>query len=438
MSNTAVRVLNFVVPVAAKMRPPAAKILSCSLVSAILIVSASALAQEPPEGAPDPLGPVEPQAPVTTPEPLEGTTEAAGERTEGSTSLTAADPDAYTEPEGEPEEEDDLELTVGGGVVLYYYQPLEGDKDNFFEIFEAKLNLDATFDIFGLHIAPRFRDTPERGFFPGTTWVEEAYASAKLGPTTLKVGKVYRQFGRFWDNSFYGNAQEYDGLKLDPNHGISLEGVLAAEQPLGMTFFAQFFIIDGTTNYALPTRDTHTIPGAHRRNQIVGRVEPFLELSELVTLKLGLSGEYFEADLPAPVGEQDVGRLAVDATVIVGGLTVWGEFTRQFGRHVTEFPFPGVPAMGAMAAVPGRSSDENNYLMVGGEYTYDRFTLRYNFNQGDYAEVDYKETRHVPGLSIELHKHLSVLLEYALAHAHLAGDSTLLDSSINVTIFGKI
>jgi hypothetical protein len=205
-----------------------------------------------------------------------------------------------------------------------------------------------------------------------------------------------------------------------------------------MTFFAQFFIIDGTTNYALPTRDTHSIPGAHRRNQIVGRVEPFLELSELVTLKLGLSGEYFEADLPAPVGKQDVGRLAVDATVIVGGLTVWGEFTRQLGRHVTDFPFAGVPAMGATAAVPGRSSDENNYIMVGGEYTYDRFTLRYNFNQGDYTEVDYKETRHVPGLSIELHKHLSVLFEYALAHAHLAGDSTLLDSSINVTIFGKI
>jgi hypothetical protein len=374
---------------------------------------------------------------VTTAEPLQGTTEATAEPTEGSTPLTAADPDDYDQ-EKTPPADDDFELTVGGGLVLYYYQPLKGDKDNFFEIFEAKLNLDATFDIFGLHVAPRFRDTPERGFFPGTTWVEEAYASARLGPTTLKVGKVYRQFGRFWDNSFYGNAQEYDGLKLDPNHGISLEGVLAPEEPLGMTFFAQYFVIDGTTNYALPTRDTHTIPGAHRRNQLVGRVEPFLELSDLTTLKLGLSAEYFEADLPAPVGEQDVGRLAVDATVIVGGLTVWGEFTRQFGRHVTDFPFAGMAAMGTTAAVPGRSSDENNYIMVGGEYTYDRFTLRYNFNQGDYAEVDYKETRHVPGLSVALHEHLSVLLEYALAHAHVAGSSTLLDSSINVTIHGKI
>jgi hypothetical protein len=204
---------------------------------------------------------------------------------------------------------------------------------------------------------------------------------------------------------------------------------------MGLTFFAQYFVIDGTTNYALSPRDTHTIPGAHRRNQFVGRVEPFLKLDDVATVKLGLSGEFFEADLPEPVGEQDVQRAAIDATFIMGGLTAWGEFTRQWGRHVTDFPFAGDPATGT----PGRSSDENDYIMVGGEYTLDRYTLRYNFNQGDYREVGYKETRHVPGFAVALDKdHLTVLFEWAYEHSHMDGNATLLNNNLVVTIHGKI
>jgi hypothetical protein len=376
---------------------------------------------------------------VTTPDPL-GQPPSPSGVTEGSTTLTAPDPEAYAEPEERVEEQpDELRLTIGGGLVLYYYQPLEGDAKNFFEIFEVKLNLDAEFDIFGMHLAPRFRDTRERGFFPGTTWVEEAYVSANLDPVVLKVGKVYRQFGRFWDNSFYGMAQEYDGLKLDPNHGLSLEGVLGKEERMGLVFFAQYFIIDGTTNYALPGRDTHSIPGAHRRNQIVGRVEPFIKLGEMTTLKLGLSGEYFQADLPAPTGKQDVGRFAIDATAIIENLTLWAEFARQMGRHVTDFPFPGMAETMTMEAVPGRSSDENNYLLLGGEYTFlERFTIRYSFHQGDYTEVDYIENRHEPGFQVRFNEHLMVLLEWVYAQSFVGDESGVIDHSINVTIHGKI
>jgi hypothetical protein len=347
-------------------------------------------------------------------------------------------PDAVEEAV-KPGATDAFEAEVGGGLILYYYQPLEGDGDNFFEIFEARLRLDARFDIYRLHITPRFRNTKERAFFPGISWVEEAYAAAQLGPVEIKVGKVYRQFGRFWDNSFYGNAQEYDGLKLDPNHGVSIEGALGAEESFGLAFFAQYFIVDGTTNYSLPDRDTVSIPGARRRNQLVGRVEPFLKLSEQTTIKLGVSGEYFQAaDLPG-FGTEDVARLGVDATFAYSGLTLWAEYIAQLGRHVVGFPYASIPADGSEPAVPGRSSDEVHYLMLGGELELGRFTLRYNFNSGDYTEVDYAETRHVPGVQVSLEEHLFVLLEWAYAQKHEGdADSEVLDNSLNLTIHGKI
>jgi hypothetical protein len=337
---------------------------------------------------------------------------------------------------------DDFHLSVGGGMILYYYQPLTSPpgttKKNFFEVFEAKIRLDAEFKQFGLHIVPILRDTKERGFFPGTAWVQEAYAFAKLGAVTIKAGKVWGQFGRFWDNSFYGNAQEFDGLKLDPNHGVSIEGLLGAEQRMGLQFYAQYFIIDGTTNYSLPGRDTMSIPDAHRRNQLIGRVEPFMKLGEITTLKLGLSGAYFQADLPEPTGKQNVSRFALDATLIVGGFTGWAEFTKQFGRQVTDFPFPAVTDAAGNVVTPGRSADRIDYMMFGGEYTFDRLTFRFNFNQGNYRTVDYRETRYVPGIALSLDEHLFVLLEWALAHTHTGSNTTLLDNSLNLTIHGKV
>lgn len=324
-------------------------------------------------------------------------------------------------------------------MILYYYQPLKGsfggvDAKNNFEVFEAKLRVDAEFGRYGVHILPIIRDTKERGFFPGEAWIQETYAYAKFEPVTIKVGKVFAQFGRFWDNSFYGNAQEYDGLKLDPNHGISIEGDVGKGQRMGLQFFAQYFIIDGVTNYSLPGRDTIGVKDAdgnagRRRNYLVGRVEPFMKVGELTTLKLGLSGGYFQADIPG-FDKQPVGRLAVDGTVMVENFTAWAEYTHQFGNSLETSPFAGTDMN-----TPYQKAD---WAMIGGEYTYGRFTVRYNFNMGSYLGINYKETRHVPGIAVALDEHLFVLLEYVLATRFNSGTSTPLDSSLNLTIHGKV
>jgi len=331
---------------------------------------------------------------------------------------------------------DELEVDIGGGLILLYVQPLRKGYDNLYEVFEGRLRLDARYGRFLVHVTPRFRNTKERDFFPGISWVEEGYIGVEFGPAIVKTGKVYRQFGRFWDNSFIGNLQ-YDGLKLDMNHGISLEGILGKKERAGLGFALQYFIIDGTTNYSLPGRDTVAIPGARRRNQIVGRVEPFYQLTDTINVKLGLSGEYFEAHLPDPTGKQDVTRFAVDTTLTAGGFSFWAEYTKQLGRHVTAFPILPTPAVGAVPARPGRSSDNNNYYLVGGEYTYSLLTARFNFSLSDYTEVDVKELRYVPGLSVTLNAHFMALLEYQRVKSQLPGRDRLDDSSLYVTLHAK-
>jgi len=422
----------------------------CAVFSVVATVGslATAQAQATKPSAPRPESPVEssdPQLAPTSDAPVPDQPVVGADQESGITAKEAAPATGYApQSGGRPQASDGalpdkLELDIGGGLILLAVQPLQEGKrtKNNFEIFEARLRIDAKYGRFRVHITPRFRNTKERDFFPGISWVEEAYIGAVIGDAMIKVGKVYRQFGRFWDNSFMGNVQEYDGLKLDMNHGISVEGIYHEKERFGVGYSAQFFLVDGTTNYSLPGRDTLSIPGARRRNQLVGRVEPFYLLDDRITLKAGLSAEYFQADLPAPTGKQDVGRIALDATFAFHDLTVWAEYTRQIGRHVLDFPFPGIPATDDDPAVPGRSSAHVNYVLVGGEYMYGMFTARYNFSVGQYTDVDANETRHVPGISVTPNQHLMALLEYNRVKQKLGNDKVLVDSGLYLTLHAK-
>jgi hypothetical protein len=228
-----------------------------------------------------------------------------------------------------------------------------------------------------LHLEPRFRDSPLRTQTTtvngasvltyaqnNQAWLQEAYAQLDIDPiqTQLKVGKVYSHLGYFWDGSFYGNVQVYDGLKLDPDYGASLEGdVGKSDQIFSLGWWAQYFVVDGTTNVSIPPRDTISI--GRRRNQAIARLEPRLNIGP-VNVALGVSGEFLQADLPAPVGLQNVWRGALDATITFKGLKILGELQHQIGRHVMSFPLPFDAATGT----PG-SSKSIDYAQVGGDYT---------------------------------------------------------------------
>lgn len=317
-------------------------------------------------------------------------------------------------------------VKIGGGAIVYYYQPLEEGRGNV-GVFFANLLLDAQWDAFGLHIEPRFRDTKLRPFFEGPVWLQEAYASASLAPITVKVGKVYkRSGGLFWDNSFFGNVQVYDGLKLDPNYGVSVEGSVGGD--FGLDFAAQYFVVDGSTNVSLQGRDTISIAGARRRHTKAAKFEPRVKLSEAGELRLGGSFEHFVADIPD--AHDRVLRAGADVRLTyhlgdAGSFGVWGEFLHQSGRHVIDHPAAGV------------ASENTDYFLVGGQYSFWKLTARYNVSHAKYESVDIDETLQVPGLGIAVNEHLTVLGELAHWRQFTPQGKVRYNDSLNITLSGR-
>lgn len=345
-----------------------------------------------------------------------------------STETTVAAPEEQpssesTEPPAPPPQKS---LEIGGGAILYYYQPTREGRGNV-GVFFANLLLDGKWENFGFHVEPRFRDTKLRPFFDGPAWLQEAYASVNFSPVTLKVGKTYkRSGGLFWDNSFFGNVQVYDGLKLDPNYGVSLEGSIG--KTLGLDFAAQYFIVDGLTNVSLQGRDTFSTPGARRRHTKALKVEPWFAFNEHGQLRLGGSFEHFVADIPG--AHDKVVRAGGDLAFKydfsgAGAVGVWGEYVHQTGKHVVDHP------------AEGTASNNTHYFLAGAQYTFWKLTARYNISHANYDSVNVKETLQVPGLGIAVHEHLTLLGELARWRQYTPTGKIPYNDSLNITLAGR-
>jgi hypothetical protein len=360
-------------------------------------------------------------------------------------------------------------IKVGGHFILSYFHPFGMEKEAreqfrpepkpYLDVLRASIFMDSKISRFGVHMEFRMRDKQFRDFYDGTAWMEEAYGSFDLipaesewGPAVLKWGKAYSQFGRFWDDSMVGNIPMRDGLKLDPNYGLSLEGTVGARKMVGAKYYGQYFIIDGGTNSSLDGgRDTigndaplsgHPKSRARRRNMFVGRIEPFIAWNPLSNVKLGGSIANFTADFGPTKDQENVTRYGGDLTAMVGWapgshVAAWAEYTVQNGRHTHNFPFGfSGPIMNdpygrpdRAASSPGRSSDNVHYIHVGGRIAIKNIMLRYNMSQGEYRDVKFgypssvpegiipsvtvRERQHVPGILIPFTQQLFLMFEYS-------------------------
>jgi len=355
-------------------------------------------------------------------------------------------------------------VKVGGGMILLYsnnydpsYDQQGNKKKNYFDAWRASIVLDSKLDRYGMHIEFRARDRGLR-WMPTSAWLEECYASVDIikpgtdwGPMNLKIGKTYAMFGRVWDNSFYGSMAFRDGLKLDPNWGLSLEGALNATQPWGARYFAQYFMLDGQTSTAAINRDTisQVLPntansgiGSRKRERFIGRIEPFYKLPSLETvLRLGLSVDYFTADATDTQSDADIAamtrvksqdntekvfRIGADLAATVKWFSAWVEYAHQSGAHVTSFP---VPPRADVASTPmvnearlGRGSEDVTYWMAGGNFVWTRYTLQYNWSNGFYKDVespdlpgrpvgDHKEWIHNPSVQVAVNDQIKLIFE---------------------------
>lgn len=323
-----------------------------------------------------------------------------------------------------------------GSAYVWLYGPLLDGAKSDLSLYFASLVVDAKYKPFelngtaiatGFHFEPRFRDTKLRSYFESNVWVQEAYGHADVGPLVVKVGKVYTRFGRFWDNSFYGNLPYFDGLKLSPDIGVSAEVADFRRDPLRVAVYAQYFVNDGVTNGSLPTRDTVSVPGARKRNELVVRIEPTYVISPNASVTLGLSAQHFLADLPAPDGEQGVTRLGADVTLSpVKGLSVYADYAWQRGKHVIDYP-----AMGS-------ASSRTHYLLAGAEYaTSGRLTARFNLSYVDYSDPGVTEILYQPGVVVKVHDHLSIIGEYVYWNRDQASTTTRVDHSVNAILYAS-
>jgi len=328
-----------------------------------------------------------------------------------------------------------LPFDLHGGAYLWHYQPfLDGAKPDT-SLYYAWLSFAAQFDDFGFFFEPHFRDTNLRPFFNSNVWVQEIYASWKVPYDigTLKAGKEYNRLGRFWDDSFYGNLPYFDGLKLDPDLGFSLENTRAFGKEMSVEYSAQYFTTDGRTNGSLEGGPGFTQPRAtigdkvsRERNIFTARIAPTYKFTDEIALTVGLSAMHEEANFSTGAGTPPndmVGRYNGEAALSVGPATFFADYTIQSGHHVLNYPLLGVP------------SDHNRYVMAGAEYKWDIFTFRYNFSLADYhTDTRIRETFQMPAVVAAVHKHLSLWLEYVYWRQDPPGHDSFMDRSLNFVV----
>lgn len=341
-------------------------------------------------------------------------------------------------------------ITFHGGTILEYYRPQEQLVDEYFGLYYLYVKADTTFEDFGFHAEARFSETPFRSFYTSNFWFEENYFFYKQPNFVVKLGKEYTHFGRFTDGSYFGNILYFDGLKISPDDGISWEGQIPEQN---LKYYLQYFPQDGSTNGALDGsqpktkngadsgvppypyypdmtgRDTITIPGGHRRNEIIGRLEPSFKMGESV-LTSGISYEYLLADIPLTGNygprRVNVHRWEVDLELTNGPWSIFFEYDRQKGQTVVDYPFQQ------------EGSTRVDYYWAGTKYKHGKWTFFYNHSDALYKTQSVHDVTDVPGFTYQFRSYLKAQFEYGYWYRTQGPSFHPQDNSLNFYLIADI
>ncbi|HEY7955925.1 MAG TPA: hypothetical protein VII38_11565 [Polyangia bacterium] len=326
-----------------------------------------------------------------------------------------------------------LPFDLSAGVYLYYYQPLSettlspGDLTGSFQVYAFYLALDKQWHGLGGHAELRMRDGGHvgagaanaylRGFFSSNFWFQEIYAYYHPRRWfNLKAGKVYRQVGIFWDDSFFGNIEYFDGQKLNPDYGLSLEGEKGfSNDRFVLGWSAQYFYnsdgINGGLDYQRTVGTVEGNPHTYspnpegeldftgaRTTEIKHIVDGRLTATARPTRKLsialgasGLTGVVHRQIGSTPADEARYSQAGGDLTVTAGPVIAYGEYLRQFG--------PGM-----------RDAD---YVLAGVRAHFWRLSARFNASYVNYHLAPVMEEFILqPGVTATIGGGLSVIVEY--------------------------
>ena len=300
-------------------------------------------------------------------------------------------------------------FALSGAIYLFSYVPnLRGVKDNF-EIYAYLINVDATSrdGKYGLHVQTRFRDSKLRAFFLSNMWFQEAYAYRKTPAGDVRVGKFYRKVGILWDDSFFGDVQYFNGLKLNPDYGAELVGTRTVSGKLFVDYSGQFLANNDHVAGSLFGRDVESDPNARLLEAWTGRVVPTWKLGHGTSLGVGVSGLVGRIERTArvfPTTDWSFGirQGAADVTFTGGPSISYAEILRQTGE-----PFDAAHR----ESRPGY--DTATYLLLGTRWqVLPWLNARINYSQAEYDGQKATERETVPGLLFKLDKSLYCFVEY--------------------------
>jgi hypothetical protein len=267
----------------------------------------------------------------------------------------------------------------------------------------------------GAHVQMRFRDSgvPLRPFYPEPDfWFWEAYGFVDTPLGRLKAGSIYRQFGLFWDDSFWGNVQYFDGLKLRSDYGVSLEDTPDFKDNFKIDRYYQFFLAQSRISGAILGADSDSFAGSEMRNTFVGRVVPTWKLGEKQTFALGFSAtvgaidnqptlvEYSTNQVFASPGDQTVSGWAVDGTLTSGPWKLFAEASQLYGILTPCDYISGGPS--------NRSTD----AMAGITYTRGPIEYRCVYSYGSYDDPYGSQGMFVPGITAKITSNVTLWIEY--------------------------
>lgn len=320
------------------------------------------------------------------------------------------------------------EASVGGGVYLFHHHPVEPEgADPKTEVYAAFLDAGWERGPWRAVLQVRARDTKLRDFFPGTVWLQEAWAAWDAVPPrlTLRAGKMYLRLGRFWDGSFFGNVHYFDGLKLNPQFAVEASG-RARAGPVGLGWTVQYILDSDRISGAIPGRDFETLDDFRDRHGVAIRATAGLPRGITVGASYFLRGVEEEAALDGEDGAVDahheIPHVAADAGWRWRGLTTYVEWsTRGDGD---------LPAR-LRGGVPG---SEATWWLVGARYDRGRVHLRYNYSRVDYDDAGREDTIHQPGITVDLAPGLHALAEVDLWESSAGGGGFTTDRSLNLVL----
>lgn len=298
------------------------------------------------------------------------------------------------------------QIHFSGGIYLFDYAPILQGASSKLEVYALVLNGDsATPDgRYGLHVQGRARDTKLRPYFESTVWLQEAYAWAKTPAGELHAGKIYRKVGIFWDDSFFGNVQYFNGLKLNPDYGVEL-----TRGDWSLQYLTNNDHVAGSAD----GRDVESDPDAKLRGLATARYAPAFSFG---ATKLTLGGSAANGRITrTTAGSFRFTQFAGDATVVRGPLTAYAELLHQNGERAP------AERLGYATA---------NYLLAGVRWqATDRVNARVNYSHVAYQQRG-DEYEVVPGIVIALAKNVSLINEFD----YWKGNGVVIDRSFDFVV----